>query len=72
MEKQEALPPHDWPDAPVPALLTDLYELTMMQAFVEEGFGAEAVFDVFVRRLPAGRNYLLACGLDDVCGSSKR
>ena len=49
---------------PSPALFTDLYELTMMQAFLEEGFDAPAVFDVFVRRLPPRRNYLLACGLD--------
>ena len=52
--------------SPSPALLTDLYELTMMQAYFEEGLEEEAVFDLFVRRLPAGRNYLLACGLDDV------
>lgn len=54
------------PDHPAPALLTDLYELTMMQAFVAEGFTGEAVFDVFVRRLPERRNYLLACGLDGI------
>ena len=58
--------PRDWPDHPAPALLTDLYELTMMQAFVAEGFTGEAVFDVFVRRLPERRNYLLACGLDGI------
>jgi nicotinate phosphoribosyltransferase len=56
------------PDAPSRALLTDLYELTMMQAYVEEGLHGEAVFDLFVRRLPAARNYLVACGLDDVLG----
>jgi nicotinate phosphoribosyltransferase len=55
-----------WPDQPSPALLTDLYELTMMQAYVEEGMEQEAVFELFVRRLPQRRNYLLACGLDDV------
>jgi len=48
-----------------PALLTDLYELTMAQAYVEEGLSGEAVFSLFVRRLPARRNYLVACGLDD-------
>ncbi|HSC27285.1 MAG TPA: nicotinate phosphoribosyltransferase, partial [Vicinamibacterales bacterium] len=55
-----------WPLRPSPGLLTDLYELTMMQAYVEEGMDGEAVFDLFVRRLPAGRNYLLAAGLDEV------
>jgi nicotinate phosphoribosyltransferase len=47
------------------ALLTDLYQLTMMQAYVHEGMGGRAVFTLFVRRLPTVRNYLLACGLDD-------
>ncbi|MCG5514822.1 MULTISPECIES: nicotinate phosphoribosyltransferase [unclassified Ectothiorhodospira] len=49
-------------------LLTDLYELTMLQAYREEGLEDEAVFSLFVRRLPAGRNTLLACGLDTVLG----
>ena len=48
------------------ALLTDLYELTMLQAYLEESLDRQAVFDLFVRRLPANRNYLIACGLDDV------
>lgn len=49
-----------------PALFTDLYELTMLQAYFEEGMRDEAAFSLFVRRLPEQRNYLLACGLDDV------
>lgn len=49
-----------------PALLTDLYELTMAQAYFEEEMLDQAVFSLFVRRLPERRNYLLACGLDDV------
>jgi len=48
-----------------PVLLTDLYELTMLQAYFEEQMRDTAVFSLFVRRLPARRNYLLACGLDD-------
>jgi nicotinate phosphoribosyltransferase len=48
------------------ALLTDLYELTMLQAYFEEQMDERAVFSLFVRRLPDRRNYLLACGLDDV------
>jgi nicotinate phosphoribosyltransferase len=47
------------------ALLTDLYQLTMMQAYWREGMGEPAVFTMFVRRLPENRNYLLACGLAD-------
>ena len=49
-----------------PALLTDLYELTMLQAYVAEGMLETSVFSLFVRRLPERRNYLLACGLDEV------
>jgi len=45
------------------ALYTDLYQLTMLQAYWREGMDAPAVFDLFVRRLQ-GRNYLLACGLE--------
>lgn len=48
-----------------PVLLTDLYELTMLQAYFEERMSEMAVFSLFVRRLPERRNYLLACGLDD-------
>lgn len=48
------------------ALFTDLYELTMLQAYFEEGMTENAVFSLFVRRLPARRNFLLACGLDTV------
>ena len=48
------------------ALFTDLYELTMLQAYVEEGMKEQATFSLFARRLPERRNYLLACGLDDV------
>ena len=47
-------------------LFTDLYELTMLQAYLEEGMTDEAVFSLFVRRLPPRRNFLLACGLDTV------
>lgn len=47
-------------------LFTDWYELTMLQAYFEEGMRERAVFSLFVRNLPDSRNYLLACGLDDV------
>ncbi|WP_018950377.1 nicotinate phosphoribosyltransferase [Thioalkalivibrio sp. ALMg11] len=48
------------------ALFTDLYELSMLQAYFEEDLHESAVFSLFVRRLPHRRNYLLACGLDTV------
>jgi nicotinate phosphoribosyltransferase len=46
-------------------LLTDLYELNMIQAYLDRGQDGEAVFEFFVRRLPARRGFLLAAGLDD-------
>src|SRR5262245_33810377 len=49
-----------------PALFTDLYEHTMLQAYHAEGMTDTAVFTLFVRRLPAHRNFLLACGLQSV------
>jgi nicotinate phosphoribosyltransferase len=55
-----------WIDDEGAALLTDFYELTMMQAYFNEGMREVAVFDLFVRRLPDTRNYLIACGLDAV------
>jgi nicotinate phosphoribosyltransferase len=47
-------------------LFTDLYELTMLQAYLAEGMTDTAVFTLFVRRLPKHRNFLLACGLESV------
>jgi nicotinate phosphoribosyltransferase len=46
------------------ALLTDLYEFTMLDSYVELGMTGTAVFEFFVRRLPPTRNYLLAAGLE--------
>lgn len=48
------------------ALLTDLYQLTMAQAYLEQGMTEPAVFEFFVRRLPPQRNFLLAAGLAQV------
>jgi nicotinate phosphoribosyltransferase len=48
------------------ALFTDLYQLTMVQAYVAEGATDTAVFTLFVRRLPPARRYLLACGIATV------
>jgi nicotinate phosphoribosyltransferase len=49
-----------------PALFTDLYELTMMQAYLREGLTDTAVFSLFARRSPTERNFLIACGLETV------
>jgi len=48
------------------ALLTDLYQLTMMQAYYETGMTAPAAFEFFVRKLPPTRNFFLAAGLEQV------
>jgi len=46
-------------------LTTDLYELNMVQAYLDRGEDKEAVFEFFVRRLPPRRGFLLAAGLED-------
>jgi len=48
------------------ALFADLYELTMLEAYHREGLCGQAVFSLYVRKLPARRNYLIACGLETV------
>lgn len=47
-------------------LLTDLYELTMAQAYLAQGMTGEAVFEFFVRKLPPRRNFFMAAGLEQV------
>ncbi len=49
-------------------LTTDLYELNMVQAYLDRGENNEAVFEFFVRKLPARRGFLLAAGLEDTLG----
>jgi nicotinate phosphoribosyltransferase len=51
-------------NAPSSALLTDLYQLTMLQGYFDQGMDETAVFEFFVRKLPAQRNFLLAAGLE--------
>jgi len=46
-------------------LTTDLYELNMVQAYLDRGEDKHAVFEFFVRRLPTRRGFLLAAGLED-------
>ncbi len=41
-------------------LLTDLYQLTMLQAYYAEDMQDTAVFELFVRKLPERRNFLVA------------
>jgi nicotinate phosphoribosyltransferase len=49
---------------PPSALLIDLYQLVMAQAYYELGMHEMAVFELFVRRLPRERRFLIAAGLE--------
>jgi len=53
-----------WTDAP--ALLTDLYQLTMVTAYQALGMERTASFEFFVRQLPPARGFLVAAGLEQV------
>jgi nicotinate phosphoribosyltransferase len=44
-------------------LLTDLYQLNMIEAYLAHGETKQAVFELFMRRLPKRRGFLLAAGL---------
>ena len=44
-------------------LLTDLYQLNMMQSYLEHGMTGTAVFEFFCRKLPPRRRFLMAAGL---------
>lgn len=45
-------------------LSTDLYELTMAAAYFENGLHDPATFELFVRKLPERRSYLIVAGLE--------
>lgn len=47
-------------------LLTDLYELTMMQGYFKSGMNQRVIFDVFYRTNPSNGGYAIACGLEQV------
>jgi nicotinate phosphoribosyltransferase len=48
------------------ALFSDLYELTMAEAYLAHGMTEEATFSLFFRKLPPNRNFLLACGVEEL------
>lgn len=49
-------------------LLTDLYQINMIEAYLAEGETKTAVFELFVRRLPLRRGFLMAAGLEQALG----
>lgn len=48
------------------ALFTDLYELTMARAYADESMTRSGVFELFFRKMPEARSFVLASGLADV------
>ena len=47
-------------------MFADLYELTMAQAFFNEGIFTPATFSLFIRQYPPNRSYFVFAGLEDV------
>jgi nicotinate phosphoribosyltransferase len=47
-------------------LLTDLYQLTMLQAYYDRGMDETAVFEMFIRKLPDSRGFLVGAGLEQI------
>ncbi len=54
------------PDGANYTLLTDLYQLTMAQAYFREGRTGDATFSLFIRTYPRDRGYFISAGLQDV------
>jgi nicotinate phosphoribosyltransferase len=62
-----------WPDPDALGTVTDLYQLTMMAGYWSEGMADHpATFELFVRRLPPGRGYLVFAGLEQAIGDIER
>src|SRR5213080_4614324 len=54
-----------FPDEQHLGLLTDLYELTMAAGYYAHGLADQrATFELWIRRLPERRNYLVTAGLE--------
>ena len=54
------------------ALLTDLYQLNMLAAYLDHGLTDTAVFELFVRKLPARRGFLMAARLEQALSYLKK
>ncbi|APW61004.1 nicotinate phosphoribosyltransferase [Paludisphaera borealis] len=62
-----------WPDSESLGTITDLYELTMMAGYHASGMAGEpATFEIFVRRMPPNRSYLVFAGLEQAVGDLMR
>lgn len=68
-ERSEALPRSSKHLNALPqtsGLLTDLYQLTMLDAYLAKDMRDEAFFEFYVRRLPQNRSFLMAAGLEQL------
>ena len=55
------------------SLLTDMYELTMVDSALEHGMGQrQCVFEIFTRRFPASRRFLVMAGVARILEGLKR
>jgi nicotinate phosphoribosyltransferase len=62
-----------WPDPNALGPVTDLYELMMMAGYLATGMaGKRASFELFVRKLPPNRAYLVFAGLEQAIGDLLR
>ncbi len=59
-----------WPDPKSLGPVTDLYQLTMMAGYAAAGIDrSPATFELFVRKLPPGRSYMVFAGLEQAVGT---
>jgi nicotinate phosphoribosyltransferase len=62
-----------WPDPDALGPMTDLYELTMMAGYFSAGMASQrATFELFVRKMPDHRAYLVFAGLEQAIGDLLR
>jgi nicotinate phosphoribosyltransferase len=62
-----------WPDPNALGPVTDLYQLTMMAGYIAAGMDRRrATFEMFARRMPEGRAYLVIAGLEQAVGDLLR
>lgn len=62
-----------WPDPDALGPVTDLYQLTMAAGYHANGMAEKsATFEVFVRRLPPNRSFLVFAGLEQAIGDLTR
>jgi nicotinate phosphoribosyltransferase len=62
-----------WPDPDALGPVTDLYELTMIAGYLASGIAEQtASFELFVRKMPSNRSYLVFAGLEQALGDLLR